>query len=175
MAAITVKSELQRIGDHTLLHLPKAASEKLPSRGVTMVEGALGGVPFKAALEPDGHGSHWLDVTADLIAATGATVGDTVALEAEVAEDWLEPDVPDDIKAALDGSPEASAGWADTTMLARWDWIRWMRATANAATREKRIRTAVDMLSSGKRRPCCFNRSQCTVPAVSKSGKLVGL
>ena len=38
------------------------ASAKLPSRGRTMVEGTINSFPFRAALEPNGKGSHWLRV-----------------------------------------------------------------------------------------------------------------
>ena len=37
----------------TFLVLPKRASEKLPTRGMTTVEGIINGHPFRATLEPD--------------------------------------------------------------------------------------------------------------------------
>ena len=46
----------EKIGSWTLLTLPKNASAKLPSRGMTMVEGTINGFPFRAALEPNGNG-----------------------------------------------------------------------------------------------------------------------
>src|SRR5258708_15385365 len=52
----------EKIGSWTLLTLPKNASAKLPSRGITMVEGVINSLPFRAALEPDGKGSQWLRV-----------------------------------------------------------------------------------------------------------------
>src|SRR5690348_11692499 len=38
----------------TFLTLPREASAKLPSRGLTSIEGALNGLAFRAMLEPDG-------------------------------------------------------------------------------------------------------------------------
>ena len=38
----------------SFLILPKDASAKLPSRGMTAIEGTLNGFPFQATLEPDG-------------------------------------------------------------------------------------------------------------------------
>ena len=38
----------------TFLILPKNASAKLPSRGMTVIEGTINGVPFQTVLEPDG-------------------------------------------------------------------------------------------------------------------------
>jgi hypothetical protein len=37
----------EKIGSWTLLTLPKSASAKLPSRGMTMVEGTINGFPFR--------------------------------------------------------------------------------------------------------------------------------
>ena len=56
----------------TFLTLPKDASEKLPSRSMTSVEGAKNGFPFQATLEPDGQGGHWLKVDRKLREAASA-------------------------------------------------------------------------------------------------------
>lgn len=173
MPTIRVEAELSQIGEHTFVHLPKEASAGLPSRGVTMIQGTLNGAPIKTVLEPDGKKSHWLSVNQEMLKAAETQPGDRIILEVESSKDWIEPEVPEDLKAALEAAPEAYATWIDTTPMARWDWIRWMRATKSAATRAKRIANACDMLSSGKRRVCCFDRAQCTVPAVSKSGVLL--
>src|SRR6266478_9312392 len=52
----------EKTGSWTLLTLPKNVSAKLPSRRMTMAEGTINGFPFRAALEPNGKGSHWLRV-----------------------------------------------------------------------------------------------------------------
>src|SRR5262245_8732865 len=46
----------------TFLVLPKEASAKLPSRSMISVEGLFNGLAFRATLEPDGQGGHWLKV-----------------------------------------------------------------------------------------------------------------
>ena len=55
----------------TFLILPKDASAKLPSRGMTTVEGTINGCPFRANLEPDGQNSHWLKMDRKLREAAG--------------------------------------------------------------------------------------------------------
>src|SRR5215467_4219813 len=84
-------------GSWTFLTLPKDASAKLPSRGLTTVEGTINGFPFRAALEPDGQKSHWLKVNRKLSEAAGAEAGDVVALEIAPSEKELEPKVPADL------------------------------------------------------------------------------
>jgi hypothetical protein len=143
-----------------------------------MVEGTINGFSFKAPLplEPDGKGSHWLRVDETLREAAGtagADAGDTVVLEIEPTKEWTEPQIPEDLKSALAADPLAENLWMDCTTLARWDWIRWISATAQQETRRRRIEVAFSKLKSGMRRPCCFNRNMCTEPYVSKNGVLL--
>src|ERR1051325_11310667 len=70
-----------KAGSWTFLTLPKDASAKLPSRGMTTVEGTINGYTFQATLEPDGQKSHWLRVNRKLHEAAGADPGDIVTLE----------------------------------------------------------------------------------------------
>ncbi|PPU54225.1 hypothetical protein XdyCFBP7245_19205 [Xanthomonas dyei] len=55
--------------------------------------------------------------------------------------------------------PNARATWGVITAVARRDWIFWITSGKKADTRIKRVATACDMLASGKRRACCFDRS----------------
>jgi bacteriocin resistance YdeI/OmpD-like protein/uncharacterized protein DUF1905 len=173
MSSIRCKVKLFKIGSWTLLRLPKSASAKLPSRGLTMVEGTINGFGFQAALEPDGNGSHWLRVDKTMREAAGADAGDTVALAIEPVREWPEPKVPADLKNALAAAPKALTVWMDITPMARWDWIRWIGSTKQPETRKRRIEVALSKLKAGDRRPCCFNRNQCTEPYVSNNGVLL--
>ena len=47
----------------------------------------------------------------------------------------------------------------DTTTVARMDWIHWVESAKQAKTRKSRVKAALDMLSSGKKRVCCFDQS----------------
>ena len=144
----------------TFLTLPNDASTKLPSRGMTSVEGTLNGFPFRATLEPNGQGGHWLKVDRTLREAAGAEAGDRVTLEIAPVAVEPEPEVPDDLRHALTAAPpKASETWSDITPLARRDWIHWITSGKRAETRAKRIKVAVSKLSDGDRRPCCFDRS----------------
>ena len=173
MSAIRFKTTPLEIGDWTTLKLPESASSKLPSRGMTLVEGTINGFHSRIVLEPDGKGSHWFRVTPDLSVAAGIEEGEVVTMEFEPSKAWPEPDVPADVNQALKSDAQANALWMEITPMARWDWIRWIRSTNNRETRSHRIEVAMSKLRSGERRPCCFNRNQCTEPEVSKSGILI--
>jgi hypothetical protein len=179
MAHIQFETKLIKIKDWTILRLPEHASIQLPSRGMLMVKGAINGVPFKTLLEPDGkYGnglkpSHWFRPEERILNEAHARAGDTVEVSLEPTKEWVEPDVPEDVKQMLSSSPKAEALWKDITPMARWDWIRWIRAVKTEETRQKHIQVALDKLNKGMRRPCCFNRNMCSEPYVSKSWSLL--
>lgn len=173
MAKIKFKTKPYKIGSTIIVHLPKTASAKLSSRGLGMADGMINNVAFQAPLEPDGKGSHWFELTTSLSKSTGDIVGKDITIVIEPAKKWSEPRIPSDVKKALAAHPDALEVWDDTTTLARWDWLRWIRSTNNRSTRQIRIEKMISKLQSGNRRPCCFNTSMCTVPKVSKSGVLL--
>src|SRR5438874_8171637 len=143
-----------KVGSWTFLTLPKDASAKLPSRGMTTVEGTLNGFPFRATLEPDGQRSHWLKVDRKMREAARADAGDVVTLEIAPVGEEPEPKAPADLRKALAAAPKARALWSDITPIARRDWIHWIVSAKQAETRTRRINNACSMLTAGKRRPC---------------------
>lgn len=148
-----------RRGTWTFLVLPAAASASLPTRASKTVEGRLNGQPFRAILEPDGQRSHWLKVDRRLREAAGADVGDEVTLEFRPAAEEMEAAMPADLRRALAAAPAAKALWSAITPVARRDWILWITSAKKPETRARRVAGACDMLASGKRRVCCFDRS----------------
>jgi hypothetical protein len=170
---IHCEAQLRRIGGSTVLRLPDDASAKLPSRGQVAVRAAMNGHAFETVLEPDGRRGHWLRADQELRQALGVRAGDTVALTVEPAQVWPEPDLPEDFLAALADAPDIGKVWTTITPMARWEWVRWINATRNSQTRERRVDVAISKLRSGKRRPCCFDLASCTDPELSKSGVLV--
>ena len=141
------------------LVLPRSASERLPRRGRTTVQGTLNGHAFQAMLEPDGQLSHWLKVSEALREAAAVEVGDTVAVTITPVAQEPEPELPPDLRHALAACPDARAVWDTTTTLARVDWIHWIESAKQARTRQKRVDEACDKLRSGQRRVCCFDPS----------------
>lgn len=143
----------------SFLLVPKSASGKLSSRGPVPVEGTLNGQAFKAMLEPDGEGSHWLKVDAALRRKAKAEVGEDVTLEVTQAAEPPDPELPPELRKALGEEPAAKAQWDGLRPAQRYDWILWITSAKRPETRLKRIANACDMLASGKRRVCCFDRS----------------
>lgn len=172
---ISFETKLARIDSWIILILPVEVSAKLPSRGMIMVSGTLNGIPFKTLLEPDGRygpgkkPSHWFRPDDKLLKEANVKAGDIVKATLEPTKEWIEPEIPDDVKKTLLSSPKAQDLWNDITPLARWDWIRWIRAVKTSETRQKHLEVLLDKLNKGMRRPCCFNRNLCSEPYVSNN------
>jgi hypothetical protein len=159
-AKLLLPAETAKADAWTFLIVPKDASAKLPSRGMTAIEGTINDFSFRAVLEPDGQKSHWLKVDRKLCQSVGAKSGDFVTLEIALAAEEPEPEVPADLRKALAiAALKTRAVWSDITPNARRDWIHWITSAKQAETRARRIKNACSMLASGKRRVCCFDRS----------------
>ncbi|TSC64970.1 MAG: hypothetical protein CEO22_642 [Candidatus Berkelbacteria bacterium Gr01-1014_85] len=163
MSTLSFESELSVFGQELVLHLPKAISQELPSRGMTLVNCTLNQQTFQAVLEPDEQGSHWFSIKPKQLDRTDYKAGDRLTVTIEPTKDWPEPKVPKDWTLALEKNEPVNELWQQITPMARWDWIRWFGAAKQLSTRQRRIQTALSMLQSGKRRPCCFDRNQCTL------------
>lgn len=170
-AEITFDAEVETLGDRVLVRLPAEASAELPSRGQVAAEAVVDGAEFPTVVEPDGMRGHWLNLDDQ----TGLSDGQSVHVSLTPTKAWPEVVVPEDLRSALDEAGDLDDIWESLTPMARWEWVRWIKATKSEATRAKRVGVAIDKLENGKRRPCCFDLSSCTDPELSKSGKLIGL
>ncbi len=169
---ITFEVKPLNIGARQIIVVPLRTSLDLPSRGMVMVHGMINRIPFNVALEPDGKGSHWFEISQELRVDAKLENGRPADLMIEPLEEWMEPEIPKDMMDEIEKANLLDP-WGSLTTRARWDWLRWIRSTANPETRQKRIHVACSKLKDGETNPCCFNRTQCTITDVSKSGVLL--
>ena len=170
---VTGSAQMRAIDERLILPLPEEASAQLPSRGQVAVHASLDGHERDLVVEPDGRKGHWLDLDAELVDALEASEGSTVEFTLTPTKEWPEPEVPQDLGAALEDADDLEATWASITPMARWEWVRWVGATRNPDTRARRVEVSIDKLRGGRRRPCCFDLSSCTDPELARSGKLI--
>lgn len=170
-ATIAFEAPLQQVGSRRIVRLPPEASAKLPSRGQVAVRGVLNGKALETVVEPDGRRGHWLSLDGKVPAKLKA--GDPVRIGLSPRKDWPEPQLPEDLQAALTEAPDLDGTWTSLTPMARWEWARWVCATRNPDTRARRVEVSISKLRSGKRRPCCFDLASCTDPELARSGKLI--
>lgn len=169
---IQFESKIQQIQQHVLVLLPKEISQKLPSRGMLMGRISFLDLDITVPLEPDGNQSHWFEIDPLNLSSTQLAPDCLIPFTLELLDDWEEPIIPRDLMDALTYHHLVDT-WDCLSVKARWDWIRWIQFTKNPDTRNKRIQVTCSKLNKGEKRPCCFDRSRCTITAVSKSGKLI--
>ncbi len=169
---ITFKGTLVNIGPIDLIRIPLSLSGKLPSRGMVMGRVVINNIEFILPLEPDGKGSHFIEINELILNEVDIQVGDKVNVNIEPLDEWIEPEIPKDMMEGIIHSNVLDK-WDSITTKAKWDWIRWIRSTNNVDTRNKRINVACSKLLNGDKNPCCFDRTRCTIPSVSKSGVLL--
>lgn len=153
----------------TVLILPNAVSAKLPSKGMTSVEGTINGFTFITILEPDGKGGHLLRLDQKFQKRFKTNEGDEVTLEITPAEKEIEMRVPTDLQVALDKDPEVMELWQGITTLARREWIHWIASAKQSETRQRRVDQTRSKLKDGKKRPCCFNYT-CAIVSYEPDG-----
>jgi hypothetical protein len=171
--SITFRADVERIGERLVVRLPDEASGALPSRGQVAVEALVNGHPWATVVEPDGRRGHWIAVNEQLQHGLSLEDGDPVDVELVPTKAWPEPQLPEDFAAGLADAPDLAGTWTEITPMARWEWVRWVNATRNPQTRERRIEASISKMRGGTRRPCCFDTAACTDPELSRSGKLV--
>lgn len=64
--------------------------------------------------------------------------------------------IPTELQKTLAPALAALKTWEDITPLARNEWICWITSAKKSETRERRIKIAIENLTVGKRRPCCW-------------------
>ncbi|MGL4758108.1 MAG: YdeI/OmpD-associated family protein [Patescibacteria group bacterium] len=171
MYSISFKAKVVNIAGVDIISIPTPISNNFPSRGPLYGIGKLDGIEFESIVEPDGHKSHYINIS-DLHLAKKIKNGIELNVEFNITKEWPEPQLDQDIITRLTSNKTAFSTWKVTTNMAKWEWKRWINSTKNKLTREKRIEVGLDKLQKGMKRPCCFNSSGCTNPTISKSGKL---
>ncbi|MFT3942971.1 MAG: YdeI/OmpD-associated family protein [Ancrocorticia sp.] len=136
---ISFETTLDVVADRAIIRLPREASAALPSRGQVAVGGTMNGIAFETVVEPDGARGHWISLNDDLRERLGLAAGDAVTVTITPRAQWPEPELPEDFEAALAAATDLTDTWSSITPMARWEWVRWVNATRNADTRERRV------------------------------------
>lgn len=139
--------------------VPPEVSRSHLRRGRMTARVSVGKSHFDALMEPDGKLGHWFVVPPGVIRKEALAADGNALFTLASLDEQPDPALPDYFQTLLAGSPPARATWADTTTLARIDWVHWMESAKQEATRRERAANAIDMLEKGKKRVCCFDPS----------------
>jgi hypothetical protein len=136
-----------KVGAWTFALVPKDIASKAGFRARLRVKGAIDGHPFRSALMPRGGGEVFVIVNSEMRARIGKTAGDAVRLELELDARPVAVQVPPVLRQALRRSPRATAFFETMTPSQRLAYVRWIADAKQTATRDRRVRIALDKLA----------------------------
>ncbi|MDP9302154.1 MAG: YdeI/OmpD-associated family protein [Actinomycetota bacterium] len=136
-------------GGH-LVEVPKKVVEGLGGKGRIPVRVTFDGVPYRGSIIRY-RGVTMLGVTKAVMAATGASVGDTLDVVAENDDAPRDVDVPKDLAKAL-RNERLTTAWKKLSFTRRKDFATWVADAKREETRARRIETTLALVSEGKGR-----------------------
>jgi hypothetical protein len=137
-------------GGHYVV-VPPAVAEAAGIKHQSRVRGACNGVAYRSST-PVYSGVHHLGLHKAMLAAAGATPGDTVTITIELDIEPLPTDVlPDDLAAALARDETAAAAWAALRPSHKREHVKWILEAKKPATRAARVSKAIAMLRAAKK------------------------
>jgi hypothetical protein len=138
---------IHKVGINPCVDLSIACSRHFGTRGYIRVIGTVNRCRFQATLVPLGHGRHRLFLNQQIRDAAKVGTGDRVAIKLQVDTTSRDIEIPQDLRAALAGVPEATAAFGKKTLSRRREILRWIAHAKRPETRQRRIDKAVATVS----------------------------
>jgi Domain of unknown function (DUF1905) len=142
--AVRFEATVYAIDGQAILRLPEKAGNQLPSRGQVPVQATANGNACQTVAEPDGESGHPVRIDAKQERAAALRALGTAEVELVPLEDWPEPKVPRGSSGRPRCGPDKIQELRkDITPMARWEWVRWVNATRNPGTRQRRVEVSI--------------------------------
>lgn len=132
----------------TGMEVPEEVVEALGAGGRPPVEVRINGHAYRSTIARMG-GRYMLPLSAENRAAAGVSAGDSVVLEVEIDTRPREVEVPGDLRAALEGDPEAKARFERLPYSHRKEHVRALEDAKKPETRARRLEKTLAMLRDG--------------------------
>jgi len=116
------------------------------------VNATIDGVPYRGSLVRMGGECHVLGVLKEIRASIGKQVGDIVEVVVEEDTAPRVVELPGDLADALRQQSVAARAFEALSFSHQREYVAWIVEAKQPATRERRIRKAIEMLSRGEKR-----------------------
>lgn len=113
------------------------------------VKATIGGEPYRGSLVRMGGACHVLGVRKEIREKIGKTFGDEIEIVLEEDTAPREVTVPQDMRQALAGNPEAEAFFKQLSYTHQKEYVRWIEEAKRDQTRQRRIGRAIELLKQG--------------------------
>ena len=115
------------------------------------VKATLDGEPYRGPLVRMGGACHVLGVRKEIREKIGKTFGDEIDIVLEVDTEPRGVVIPDDMRQALEGHPEAAAFFKQLSYTHQKEYVQWIEEAKRDTTRQSRIGQAITLLRQGKK------------------------
>jgi len=132
-------------GNNTGIEVPAEVVEALGSGKRPPVVVTVNGYSYRSTIAPMG-GKYLLPFSAERRNESGIAGGDAIDVEVVLDSAPRVVDVPEDLRAALDGSPKAAAAWAKLSYSHQKGHVTAVLGAKAAETRARRIAAAITKL-----------------------------
>ena len=119
--------------------------------GRPKVRALIDGHEYRGSIANMGRG-HCLGIRKDVRAAIGKDVGDSVRIEVALDTAPRVVEVPDELRQALAGVPQAEARYDALSYTHRKEFASWVGEAKKQETRDRRAVKAVEMILAGETR-----------------------
>lgn len=143
------EAALYRVGQLRCVDVPPAAVAALGGGARIPVRVSLGGREDQSALVPKRGGGHRLFLSAPLRQAAGVDTGDRVEVEVRPDAQGGEPELPEELVAALGRIAGGMEALLTRSPADRRQLVRWIDAPKSSAARSRRVIKAVEMVLRG--------------------------
>jgi len=147
--AILIRPE--GVGTWTYLNIPLDASKTFSAKGQVKVKGMINGYPFQSTALPMGDGTHYLVVGKSIRDQIQVAQGDRVQVFLELDTKERQVVIPDDLMQALVNQPLAKDSFEKLSNSHKKEYVNWILGARKETTRQRRIETAIELLSHGKK------------------------
>jgi len=124
----------------------KAQSDSLGDQDEMIVAGTLNGINFEGTMISNGDGTHYLNPDRDVLREAGLKTGDEFVVWAEVTALPGPPEVPEDLKEALDSDQAAKDSFESLPPWLKREHVQFIEAAKMSDTRTARIVKTVERL-----------------------------
>jgi hypothetical protein len=115
------------------------------------VKATFDGEPYRGLVTRMGGEHHILIVVKEIRQKIGKQPGDTVHVTVEEDTEPRVVEIPDDLRAGLDGDAAAAAVFDGLSYTHRKEYVDWITGAKREETRRNRIEKAVGMLREGRK------------------------
>jgi hypothetical protein len=125
--------------------------ERVYGKKRVKVKAAMDGEPYRGSLVRMGGTCHILGIRRDIRVKMGKTFGDEIEIVLEEDTEPREVAVPEDVRQALESTPEADEFFKQLSYSHRKEYVQWIEAAKRDRTRQERIERMLGSLKQGKK------------------------